>query len=208
VAGARIYSAFSTDLLQWDQDLGHRLGTEDRSDTAYTARHPHAMVEPDGSDLMLFWRHVEVWSARSEEGLQWDWITSTGVAGADPHFVKLPVDTQRMYAGGCGKDDQQKIISAQLVRTTWGCRSRVGKDRAWHRLPRAPCGDFGRIQQPRFTGDPHFIAVTDPGREHPHISHGSPFKTVFRVPNEKLQGQILLLVASDGAVTREIKLSL
>jgi hypothetical protein len=74
-----------------------------------------------------------------------------------------------MYAGGCGKDDQLKIISAPLVPTTWDVEVasvRTAPGTAYREL---------RVEISGVSNNPvslevlTSIALTDPGREHPHI---------------------------------------
>jgi hypothetical protein len=92
-APMRIFSATSSDLLNWSVEPGVRIGAG--ATAGGTANHPSAINNPDGSVSVFYTRHgqvaqdpaLAVWMATSADGLAFTSDVSTGLVGADVDAV-------------------------------------------------------------------------------------------------------------------------
>ena len=129
----RVLSSTSSDGLIWEPDPRYRFGSADLDDTDNRADHPAVILADDGQYTMYFSRRVEIWTARSTDGLTWTDFASTGLWMNDPDLLKLPGGELRMYGGGAAPADLGGVIkSAHQEWVTWDVTVTYTSDQLSH----------------------------------------------------------------------------
>ncbi len=97
-----IYSASSSDLLNWYPDFGTRIGP--KAELTGSGEHPAAIANADGSVSIFYFRNntYELMAATSNDGLTFTTESDTGLSSQssmanDPDLVRLSGGTLRMY---------------------------------------------------------------------------------------------------------------
>jgi len=97
-----IYSASSSDLLNWYPDSGARIGPG--AELTGSGEHPAAISNSDGSVSILYFRNntFELMAATSNDGLTFTTEFDTGLSSQgdqanDPDLVRIPGGMVRMY---------------------------------------------------------------------------------------------------------------
>ena len=100
-----IFSAVSSDLLNWTSEPGVRIGPGAPSLTG-DARHPTVVASSGGSVTLVFYSYPasgpglpREMIATSKDGLTFDSETDTGIKGTEPSFVGLGNGSGLLYYG-------------------------------------------------------------------------------------------------------------
>lgn len=91
-------SAFSSDMLNWTMDAGVRIGTG--ATLSESAEHPGALVNPDGSVSLFYFRNntLKFLMSTASDGLTFTQEFDTGISQAnDPDLVRLSDNSVRLY---------------------------------------------------------------------------------------------------------------
>ena len=203
----RVFSAFSTDLLNWTPDPGVRVNAAIRpkvfrlNDGTYQL-FAFNMAQPTGPGGCAC-----IMAATSQDGLTWSDLQSTGLRGGDPSGYVLRDGSIRLYYNDGDfypTEHNDEVFSARMVNATWGIRI--------SRQPAVPGGTM--IERVRITvsvignGSPVTVSAVDATRVAPRAATGLPFTGTpqFEVsfemqppPQVKMDEQIKV---SDGTVTR------
>lgn len=121
----RVLSASSVDLLTWTLDAGVRLG--EGSALTGNAEHPGAIVNPDGSVSLFYFRNTnfKMLMATAADGLTFTSEFDSGISNAnDPDLVRAPDGTVRMYYNW-GDEAGGAIYSAQYSGAPFAPSARV-----------------------------------------------------------------------------------
>jgi hypothetical protein len=108
----RIYSATSSDMLDWTTDDGVRIGNGSNIDQS--AEHPFAVVLGDGTIRIFYYvnKITKLFTATSTDGLTFTNPTDTGLDFNDVHIVTTGEGIWRMYGGGFSEEVGGVIDSA------------------------------------------------------------------------------------------------
>ena len=116
-----IYSAYSSDGLFWEPDLGRRIDGGEETDKGH-ASSADVYIREDGKYEMVYCSGMGTGIAVSDDGLDWTRLGSTGIDGGDPVINVFPDGTVRMYYGGGPKKDESGNI---IIDTAPGVYSAV-----------------------------------------------------------------------------------
>jgi hypothetical protein len=111
VVALRVFSAVSSDLLNWSLDPGVRLGTG--ATLSGSSEHPFALANTDGSISLFYFRNsnLTLMTSTSDDGLTFTTEGSTGITQAnDPDIVRTG-GSLRMYYNW-GDDTSGTVFSA------------------------------------------------------------------------------------------------
>lgn len=116
-----IYGASSTDGLAWTRDQTPTLESSQQAENAPPdwpqALHPFILTKKDGSYLMFYNTHSEVFAASSADGKNWIKIGYTGIRGADVDGYYLPDGNIRMYYGDFSPETSGVIYTVDIKQT-------------------------------------------------------------------------------------------
>jgi hypothetical protein len=93
-----VKSAFSSDMINWTMDAGVRIGTG--ATLPESAEHPGAIVNPDGSVSLFYFRNntFKFLMSTASDGLTFTREFDTGISQAnDPDLVRLSDNSVRIY---------------------------------------------------------------------------------------------------------------
>lgn len=93
-----IWGATSKDGLTWVRDSKVTIDPADAKPWPQ-ALHPFVLTKVDGSFLMFYNVHSEVYAAESKDGINWTKLGAIGVHGADVDGYYLPDGSIRLYYG-------------------------------------------------------------------------------------------------------------
>lgn len=98
-----IWGASSTDGVVWERDAEVTLEASVQDEGIPPdwpqALHPFVLTRSDGTYLMLYNTHSEVFAATSEDGIHWTKKGDTGIHGADVDGYYLDSGAIRLYYG-------------------------------------------------------------------------------------------------------------
>lgn len=98
-----IWGASSADGVTWTRDdtptIEATVADEHIPSDWPQALHPFVLTRADGSYLMFYNTHSEVFAATSADGLTWKKMGTTGIHGADVDGYYVTDDTIRLYYG-------------------------------------------------------------------------------------------------------------
>ena len=113
----KVYSAVSSDMLNWIAESGVRVGSGSSIDKS--AEHPFVIKKTDGTFRMFFYNNSPTaqWTATSSDGDTWKNAKETGITknlaeGNDPDVVVLPNGKWRIYYGDFDSELGGLIYSA------------------------------------------------------------------------------------------------
>ncbi len=113
-----IWGASSTDGLAWTRDAKITIeDTEDSADSASKwpqAMHPYVITKPDGTYIMFYNTHSEIYAASSTDGITWTKLGKIGIHGADSDGVYLPDGTFRLYYGDFSETESGQVYFVDL----------------------------------------------------------------------------------------------
>lgn len=94
----KIYSATSTNLVDWKLDSGYRIGG---SKVSSTAEHPDAVLNENGEVVLYYFvnQPQKLVTSNSKDGLEFGEETDTGLNCNDPNIVNVSGDQYRVYCG-------------------------------------------------------------------------------------------------------------
>ncbi|HSX58389.1 MAG TPA: hypothetical protein VLE47_03935 [Candidatus Saccharimonadales bacterium] len=113
-----IWGASSTDGLTWTRDAKITIeDTEDSADSASKwpqALHPYVITKPDGTYIMFYNTHSEIYAAESKDGTTWTKLGKLDIHGADSDGVYLPDGTFRLYYGDFSEQESGQVYFIDL----------------------------------------------------------------------------------------------
>lgn len=113
-----IWGASSTDGLTWTRDS--EITIEDTENKAGDpskwpqALHPYVITKPDGTYLLFYNTHSEIYFAESKDGKTWTKLGKIDVHGADADGVYLPDGTFRLYYGDFSETESGQVYYVDL----------------------------------------------------------------------------------------------
>ncbi len=116
-----IWGASSSDGLTWTRDEKITIeGVADPKNPASVwaqALHPYVITKPDGTYIMFYNTHSEIYAAESKDGITWTKLGKIGVHGADSDGVYLPDGTFRLYYGDFSEQESGQVYYIDLKLT-------------------------------------------------------------------------------------------
>lgn len=115
-----IWGATSSDGLSWVRDEKVTLGSipDGKNPSNWPqALHPFVLERQDGSYLMFYSTHSQVYAANSDDGINWEKIGSVGINGADVDGYYLSDDTIRLYYGNFSPTTSGVIYTIDIKET-------------------------------------------------------------------------------------------
>lgn len=109
-----IYSATSSDLMNWALEDGYRIGG---GKVATSGEHPDVRLADDGTLLLYYFINdtKKLVTSTSTNGLTFGDYKETGLDCNDPNLVKLDSKSYRIYCGDFDKEIGGFVKSAKLV---------------------------------------------------------------------------------------------
>lgn len=110
----KVYSATSTDLVNWQLDEGHRIGD---GKVSSSAEHPDTIVDDNGNLIIYYFVNDErkLMTASSTDGLNFSDPQQTGLDCNDPNIVSLVGSGYRIYCGDFDQSIGGYVKSAKLT---------------------------------------------------------------------------------------------
>ncbi|MBI3741604.1 MAG: hypothetical protein HY257_07605 [Chloroflexi bacterium] len=203
-AAHTLFSATTSDLLNWTPDPNFKFGAQDANDRNNSAEHPFALRATDGTYWMFFHRLEELWTAKSKDGITWTDAASTGLRGNDPDVVTLADGSWRMYYGNFDPATGGFVLSARQIPAPWSIA-----------IKSAPGGAQGFGFAVSVTGASEKIInlrVTQNNKPVPGVtlspsSGKPPFQVSFTIPGQLFGPAPIVLEADDGSLTRQFTLT-
>ncbi len=199
-----IFSATTTDLLNWTPDANFRFGAKDANDRNNSAEHPFVLRAKDGTYWMFFHRLAEIWTARSKDGIVWTDAASAGLRGNDPDVIALADGTWRMYYGDFDPQTGGFVLSAKQAAVAWNVSVKSA--------PGGPQGFGFAVSVTGATDKTINLRVMQSGKPLAGFSFAPssgkpPFDVSFTIPGNAFGPAPVVLEADDGTLTRTFTLT-
>lgn len=113
-----IWGASSDDGLVWSRDSKPTIEATEKEEHIPAgwpqALHPFVLTRPDGSFLMFYNTHSEVYAAESSDGINWTKIGDVGIHGADVDGYYLENGNIRLYYGDFSEETSGVVYTVDM----------------------------------------------------------------------------------------------
>lgn len=115
---SKIWGATSEDGKTWTRDSNPTIEANEKDEHIPPgwpqALHPFVLTRPNGTYLMFYNTHSEVYAASSTDGTTWTKLGSVGIHGADVDGYYLPDGSIRLYYGDFSEQTSGVIYTVDI----------------------------------------------------------------------------------------------